>query len=585
LKSLRSGHPRLLVLDQDLPRVRELVKTDSTAQLFYRRLKELADQLLTEPPLTYRANDQGHLLWTSRRAEGRILNLAGLYRLEGDKRYAQRAIAEMLAVCRFEHWHPPHFLDTAEMTAATAIGYDWLYDVLTPAQRDEVAGAIVRLGLREGEKIYQKKSWWAVGNNNWNQVCNGGLTIGALAVAEREPALAASIVASARESIQIPLKLFAPDGGFAEGPIYWNYALNYTTLYLNAISTALGTDFGIGKAKGLDVTGWYHMHMLSPTWREANFADAAEAVEGAAPQMFWLANEYRQPAYAAFESEFMRHARFEESRFAMLGLLWMKEAPGAFGSIAAPLGARFERIAVATFRSAWGDPEAWWVAFKGGSGRASHGHLDLGSFVLESQGERWAIDLGPDSYSLPGYFGRQRWDYYRTRTEGHNTLMVDDQNESTAAEAPLTAFRTSRAGSMAVADLVTAYADKLKSWKRGMRLQGSEYVLLQDEVEAKAGPVKLTWAIHTRARATVGSDQTVAMLESGGKKLRLRILSPRGAAFAVHEVPNPQAPQRPIRGVSKVSITMPGQVRTTIAVVMDKGAAGSPAVVPLTNWE
>jgi hypothetical protein len=33
------------------------------------------------------------------------------------------------------------------------------------------------------------------------------------------------------------------------------------------------------------------------------------------------------------------------------------------------------------------------------------------------------VDLGGDVYSLPGYFGKQRWAYYRTSTVGHNTLI------------------------------------------------------------------------------------------------------------------------------------------------------------------
>jgi hypothetical protein len=34
----------------------------------------------------------------------------------------------MLAAAAFSDWNPSHFLDVAEMTAALAIGYDWLYE-------------------------------------------------------------------------------------------------------------------------------------------------------------------------------------------------------------------------------------------------------------------------------------------------------------------------------------------------------------------------------------------------------------------------------------------------------------------------
>ena len=42
---------------------------------------------------------------------------------------------ELEAACNFADWNPSHFLDTAEMSTAFALGYDWLYDYLTEEQR------------------------------------------------------------------------------------------------------------------------------------------------------------------------------------------------------------------------------------------------------------------------------------------------------------------------------------------------------------------------------------------------------------------------------------------------------------------
>ena len=51
-----------------------------------------------------------------------------LYRLEGKPAYAERAWQELDAAAHFPDWNPRHFLDTAEMTHAFAVAYDWLYD-------------------------------------------------------------------------------------------------------------------------------------------------------------------------------------------------------------------------------------------------------------------------------------------------------------------------------------------------------------------------------------------------------------------------------------------------------------------------
>ena len=80
---------------------------------------------------------------------------------------------------------------------------------------------------------------------------------------------------------------------------------------------------------------------------------------------------------------------------------------------------------VVTLRTRWQDGEATFMGFKAGEMGASHGNLDAGSFVLDALGTRWAVDLGGDDYALPGYFGSQRWTYYRLRAEGHNTLVIN----------------------------------------------------------------------------------------------------------------------------------------------------------------
>ncbi len=74
----------------------------------------------------------------------------------------------------------------------------------------------------------------------------------------------------------------------------------------------------------------------------------------------------------------------------------------------------FRHVEAAMFRGAWDRPDAPCIAMKAGDNRANHSYLDIGGFVLEAGGERFAIDLGPDDYSLPGYSDpRTRFGYYR----------------------------------------------------------------------------------------------------------------------------------------------------------------------------
>ena len=114
------------------------------------------------------------------------------------------------------------------------------------------------------------------------------------------------------------------------------------------------------------------------------------------------------------------------------------------GSSPPPLDKLFRGIDVAFFRSAGNDKDAFFVGFKGGDNKANHSHLDLGTFVLDALGQRWALDLGSDDYNLPGYFGKQRWNYYRLRTEGHNTLTIEGENQNPEARHTCSRFIPTR---------------------------------------------------------------------------------------------------------------------------------------------
>ena len=591
LGTLRPSHPRLLILEDQLARVRESTNADANARNLYLQLQTAAEKILREPPSTYVIGGPEHtLLEVSRNVEGRVWLLAGLYRLNGDGRLAARARDEMLAAAGFPDWYPKHFLDTAEMTAALGVGYDWLYDYLSPAERLVIRQAIVTKGLDPGLAGLADKGRLARLHNNWAQVCNGGLTLGALAIAGEEPEKAAELVGRTRAPMRKIMELFAPDGGFEEGPAYWNYATTYNVLYLAGLESALGTDFGLASAEGFSSTGNYRMQTIGPLGKCANFGDAGEPI-GIAPQMLWLAAKFQHPEYAVHERAVARMAslnriNMELSRFAIMELLWNSPGTGSLAGAALPAGAKFDRVAAAFMRSAWNDTNAVYVGFKGGSNRSSHGHLDLGTFVLDAAGERWALDLGADSYGLPGYFGALRWSYYRLRTEGHNTLTVDNENEDPNAAAPLTQFASGTNGALAVADLKAAYPQKLADWQRGIRLLGGGRVLLQDEVVPR-NAADITWNFHTRAAITISADGRGATLAQGNAKWMARILAPGDGKFEKMSV-QVALPQRSTAGVWNLIIRRPHtESPTTLAVLFTPpdDLTPRPVIGPLSQWK
>lgn len=580
LATLRPGHPRLIVTKDQESATRQLLKSQPKVQEIFRDIQADADRILGQKPIEHRLIGP-RLLDQSRRCLDRVYTLATVYRLTGDKRYAERAIREMLTAADFPDWNPSHFLDTAEMTHALAIGYDWLYPIMSATERDRVRAAIVEKGLKEGEKVYRKGTWWVKTPWNWNQVCNGGMTIGALAVAHEEPALARYIVSQAVASLPHAMANYAPDGAWAEGPGYWSYATHYTVYMLASLETALGTDFGLSNQPGFDRTGDFRIHVIGPSGLAFNFADGSASV-GGAPAMLWLARRFDRPLYAWHELEMVKKAS------SPLHLWWFLEATASLAQ--EPTSKWFRQTDIVTLRSEWSD-NAVFVGLKGGSNAVNHSHLELGSFVMDAQKLRWVLDLGGDNYNLPGYFGGQRWSYYRLGTEGQNTLLLDGANQNPRAIAPIVAFQDRKDRKHAVVDLTEAYKVDGKKTETGFRVQrgiailGRDWVLIQDELTGCQGRT-LQWQVHTEA--TIAVQEKHAQLTLGDKTVTAIILNEDPVVFETLSA-NPPPPQRQNPNVARLVVrTKVPSDHWTLAVAFRVNPAATlplPTVAPLAEWE
>jgi hypothetical protein len=323
------------------------------------------------------------------------------------------------------------------------------------------------------------------------------------------------------------------------------------------------------------------IYMTGPTGRTFNYADGSDSMIRA-PEMFWLARRFGRPEFAAYQRG--------RARPTPLDLLWFDTAETVRPL---PLDRYFRGAEVVSFRSAWDDPKALFVAFKAGDNKANHSHLDLGSFVLEALGQRWVLDLGADNYNLPGYWDTmgRRWTYYRLRAEGHNTLVINpgqgpDQNPRAAAK--MVRFESTAGRALAVADLSAAYP--MAQVLRGIQTDRVG-VLVQDEVQS-GQPAELWWFLHTDAAIALEPGGRKATLVKADARFTVRIMEPADASFTVREAralpcsPQP-AGQHDNRGIRKLAIHWPSWRGGRIAVWLgpaDSREAWREALVPLADW-
>ena len=158
-----------------------------------------------------------------------------------------------------------------------------------------------------------------------------------------------------------------------------------------------------------------------------------------------------------------------------------------------------------TMRSQWGDADAIYVGFKGGDNETNHGHLDVGSFVIEADCVRWALDLGADNYNLPGFFGSRRWQYYRLTNRSHNTIVINDEIQNPHAQCPVLSFHSTQNRTMAIVDMTDAYKDQVTSAKRGIEMVDRRAIHIRDEIDGATGEVRWTMVTGAEIRARTAS--------------------------------------------------------------------------------
>jgi len=587
LSALKREHPRIAFTEQDERRIKSQMATDTFLQMLVQRNTQFADRGISKP-VTKRAFIGPRMLYQSRLAIESVIHQAMAYRMTGERKYADRGIKELMAAAEFSDWNPSHFLDVGEMLTAMGIGYDWLYDAMSSSQRQTVRKAIVDKGLKVALEYQGKKAqMWMTGENNWTEVVNGGLIVASLAIADEEPSIAATLIDRGIKAIQKTDDVYRPDGATHEGPAYWHYGFTYHALANRALATAL-PGHPVFDDSLYAKTGNFPIYMQGATGQFFNYADGQPDFY-VSPAMFELARVFDKPFYSWWTRERLGDllgprltSLNNEYRFFPLFIAWY-DARGEASD--APLDRAFGgNSQVFSMRGSWTDKNASFVGAKGGDNSLSHAHQDVGSFVFDAQGIRWAVDLGPDNYNIPGYWddkeGGERWKLFRLEAESHNTLTIGRRQQRIAGLNRVT--RTSFEGSnpYAILDMTTAYRGAASSVKRGFRLLNRTDLIIQDEVKGADGEIR--WIMMTRANIDANGD--TATLTQGGKKLVARILSPADVRFTVITADPEKPGENKNVGFRRLAVHVGGRKDATIVVQLSPGEPGQSKVSPLSDW-
>lgn len=563
----KRNHPRLFLDEGGFNDLKHKLTTDAASHLF---LKMLSDNIISNATgflsaavPAYSATDN---LTEARLGLQHIFACAYAFQITRDSKYFDKAKADMLAFCSWADWHPEQYLCVGETAMGMAIGYDWLYGYFTNEERELIRQKMYAyvIGTYKDEANISKFS----NANNWNEVCWGGLSAAAIALMGKTVTVSATTFGNAQliellemcvnpsnshsNAYQLP-RIYGPDGCFDEGYNYWNYGTGYEIALIKALETAFGNDVtgvtNLVNAKGFLSTDRFMQFMESPEggsrFATFGFSDGGSSAMELQLPLYWfagykadysiLANEFHKYQAGAYTPSGCRDRMFPllPAIAKDLALDAHCDTPVYPSSVLWSGGNGMTEIIMA--RDKWSGTNDAYFGFKGGYPNRSHGHMDIGSFVFDYNGERWSHDI-PLSWKYAAATERireydptkeynsrgqnsGRWWFFFTNNIGHSTISVmnaplgsknnkSDQlvgsGNSRATIVSTTNTSTETGGRM---NLTPMYSDCLTSIYRTVKIvrEGGNFkkLVVIDEISSNSSLApQIQWRMLTPASVT-----------------------------------------------------------------------------------
>jgi len=371
-----------------------------------------------------------------------FLREAFLYAVTGDRKRGEMARTGMLSAVKREHWdffledgkYRLGFLHTGMQTARVSLSYDWIYDLLTPAERAEIREAIAEkgcvpcyrslYGMRypntvkgwsiapddpSGTEVPDMSRWpYILGNNNFRAVISGGFALGINVLIGHDDRTD-EWLEMLLDSYPRFTKLFKADGSYDEGVSYCNYAMTYLIYMMEVVHRKQGIDL----FDGANYTGMmdFNLGLLMPQHLDpsgsVNFGDAGRSLNSSIG--FWVARKSRDCLSQYIALQYAPNHDIFSLLYYDPSITPIPPSPDNY----------------------FYHPDLDWIVTRTGyemddlvvgmrsGGPSNHEHADRNSIVLKYQGEMLLVDQYRPTYDhrKPGWFLRT--------SPAHNTVLID----------------------------------------------------------------------------------------------------------------------------------------------------------------
>lgn len=426
-------HPSLLFTPERVSAAKKTVKNDTAMQNAWKHIQAVADKEVSDKP--------------------NIMKLeypALAYLMTGDRKYADPLREVLLQTSKVKSWGNGEMLarkpawrselQMAHRSFQLAMAYDAIYDLLTPAERKQIADGLYRLcvepllgdWLLEPTRIHSLNSM----GHNWWTSCAGMGGILALAISNesekaREGAEALIEVLPewfdfAGDVIQHKPKTFDRDGGMYESINYASFgateALLFRLAWLNSHPGAKLEDI-----PQMDKLASFFCHVAYPRTGQLhsiNFGDSHKNVTGESSMFlaYAMGKENPETLWYATQIEPGQH-REGFPRIFPMGFLYTPDLKKAPSNPGLPTSHLWNDFGWATMRDSW-DKDATMLAVKSGM-TWNHSHADANSFIIFHKGVDIIKDAGNCSYGKPEYRN------YFFQSPAHNVVLFNGEGQKT----------------------------------------------------------------------------------------------------------------------------------------------------------
>ena len=523
---VRPDHPRMLLNAETLPLIQERARGGDKPifDAFLERLEKAMDES-PKPDWHYASY-------------ARAFGFA--YLVTGQERYARKGV-EWLRVMLGYHLKKVREgrvgtneggaanWETVMLRRVNYVAYDWLFNAMTPAEREELGQMILAIA-----DIHKERETWnhayAGGYNRFENDILAGLAVARSGV---DDAKAAAYLKSGFDfymTQHFPARnqVASDDGGIAAGMGYafYNY-IPVEAFFLKSWLTATGEDL-TALDNSLKNFGVWALYSSMPDRHYPPLADVTPKETLGRRGLMMAASLYRdgRAAWLAppFSGRYILSAAPKE-------LVWTDPSVEPIPpDDRLPKARHFQGLGWVAMRSDW-SPQATWAILTSGNRYYGHIHRDQNHFVIFK-------------HALLATDPMERvW-----TTTGHNTLLVFDGDDGTQRggnsdmmvryreEVPLinrpgeiVRFETNDLYTYTTGDASRAYEDKVRNFTRQFVFLYPNTFVVFDRVTSTKPDSRKVWQLHADTEPTIA--RTTTTIVNGEGKLTSFTLLPRRPAI------------------------------------------------------